>query len=248
MPEISPYIVVSVVTVVICQILKFAVDAFSNQIDFKQLIRTDGVPKIEIAVVAALIVTALAVDGAANSIAGLTVVVGLYFVWRQSKDLTSKQVGLSALVGLVSAAILTVSYWSEDINLLSEQLSSSQIRLGFIGFAAVLVVGEALSYIARRKSLRKLPTSRKLSRAFRLSLTLPAIVGLFITFAQKETLGIFDARIWTFLVLLWIIAANVWYFFNVYGTAKQHLAEEAEHFKKSKSKTKTKKKKSKRKK
>jgi len=240
MPEVSPYLIVPIVTIIVSQVLKFALHAFSNEIDFKQFLKFGGTPSSRIAAVSSLMVIALAVDGLGASVAGLTVFAGGLYVWEKKSRDNIKEVASGALVGFVSGLILGVTYWKNDIGWFFETPVGDEIKFGFIAFAALFVLGEILSFMTRRKSMRKLPTSRKLNRAFRLSLTLPAILGLIITFAQKETLGMFDIRLWTYLIALWVVIATGWFWWSVYRHAKAHLAEETEHFKKVKAKEKTK--------
>jgi len=243
MPEVSPYIIVPVVTIIVSQIIKFAIHGFSNEIDFGQLLKVGGNPSSAIAAAVSVAVTALAVDGPGASVAGLTVVLVGFYVYERLATVGRRELALGALVGFISAAILSVEYWRDDIDWFFQRPVGTELTAKFIGFAGIFLVAEALSAMTRRKSMRKLPTSRKLNRAFRLSLTLPAVLGLFFVFAQRESLGMFDTRIWTGLVIVWIIGATAWFWRSVYRHAKAHLAEEAEHFKKAKAQVKTKRKK-----
>jgi hypothetical protein len=244
MPEVSPYLIIPFVTVIVSQVLKFAVYAFSNEIDFGKLLERGGKISTRIAAVVAIMVTALAVDGLAASVAGLTVAFGALYIWEKLDLATLRQLLVGALIGLFTGIILSVEYWRDDLDWLFAKPSTSEVNTEFIIFGAVLVLSELMNFAVRRKSVRKLPTSRKLSRAFRLTLTLPALFGLFFTFAQRETLGMFDIRIWTYLVYAWIVVGTAWAWWSTYRHAKAHLKEEADHFKKAKEKTKTKRKKS----
>lgn len=247
MPDISPYLIVPAVTVIVSQVIKFAIHAFSNEVDPRQLLKFGGVPSSRVAVVSSLMVTALAVDGIGASVAGLTLAMGCLYIWEKAAKGGHREILIGSIVGVLSGLVLSVVYWRDDVNWLFDNPSGNEIRNQFIIFGVAFVAGEVLSYLTRRKSMRKLPTSRKLNRAIRLSLTLPAVVGLLFTFAQQQTLGMFDSRIWTYLVYLWVILVTIWFWWSVYRHAKAHLAEEAEHFKKSKVKEKTKRKKSKKK-
>ncbi len=279
MLNISPYLIIPVVAIVVAQIIKFAIHAFSHELDFKQLVRVGGVPSAHIAAVSALMFTAIAVDGIDSSIAGLTLVVGSIIIWDnlttrssiakqvnklsrlESKDKkaepalqpvtirSAKAIWLSALIGFVSGILLSVSYWKDDLDWFFARPTSNEIIFNFILFGLLFVAGEVLAYLTRRKDTRKLPTSRKLNRAFRLTLTAPALTGLAITFAQDQTLGMFDIRIWTYLVYDWILIGTIWAYVSIYRSAPRHLKEEREHFnKKKKTKAKSKKKKSSKKK
>lgn len=239
MPEVSPYLIIPLVAVIVCQIVKFAVHGFSNEIDFNQLLRRGGLPSARVALVTALAVTSLAVDGLASSIAGLTLILSGLYIWEVLGHNNRRPVAAGIITGALSGALLSIKYWKDDLNWLFDLPTDTEITNGFIIFGFLLVLGEGLAYMTRRKSMRKLPTSRRLNRAFRLSLTLPALIGIGITFAQQQSLGLFDARIWTLLVVLWVILASIYFWWRVYRHAKVHLAEEVAHFKSSKSKSKS---------
>ena len=259
MLNISPYLTIPLITVVVVQIIKFAIHAFTDEIDFKRVFQMGGAPSSVAAAIVAVAFTSVAVDGVGSSVAGvaiaLSVVAVVFFCMHQQvrekvnsgldkkarlSVSSGKDMLIGGIIGFLTSVMLSVSYWKDDMDWFFKVPNDTENIAYFAVFAVLFVIGEALAFWTRRKSMRKLPTSRKLNRAFRISLTAPAIFGLFIAFSQYQTLGMFDIRIWTYITFDLVVLGTIWAYFSVYRSAPKHLKEEREHFNKSKSKSKTK--------
>ena len=256
----NPYLIVPITAWLIAQIVKFAIPALKRErdIQWKRLVQLEGNPAAHIVSVASIIPVAWTVSGVDTAIFGIAVLLLLQsvflFITLRHKDIDmyvqiarlsgnevpNKRTELDTLLrsswlsiglGVLIGFILTINRWTGEAAWINRRPGDDESLVYLILFAAAILVGEAALVIMRRRSLRKLPTSRRLRRAIRLSVTLPAVIGIFFAFLQNQTSNVnLTQRYWTTLFLVWIPVGTIWAYLTVYKKAAELLSEERDHF------------------
>lgn len=251
----NPYLVIPVIAVLASWIHIVGVRLLrKNGADYKYLHIANEMPNLALVAVFSLLVTSVAVHGIDSPLAGITTVLAgltIFQMWNslphdEQQAVVRRNYVVSAIVGAVLGAILSVTYWNETLPGLLNRPPASEGRNYLIIFGAAVVLAEvAISAHIRRKAFRKLPTSRRIARAIRWSVLLPAFIGFIIALLQTYTSNdYFTYRIWVYLLWVWMVVGTGIAWWMVYRKAPKLLKEEAEHF--SKQQKKPKKKKSKR--
>lgn len=263
----NPYVIVPVVAVAVTQILKFAYLSIKKSKSFRHLLDRGGFPSTINAMVFALATAALTIGGYQSPAFGLTLIPALaiffivlnqYETERKFQNLSLKKAdeevqiskydrpiiraSVGACIGFFVALVLTASYWFENVEFIFKAPQNPEVEGGWyvIIFSVVVLFSELLAGIIRHSKLRRLPTSRKIKRALRLTLTLPAVVGVLFAIGVQQAIIFIDIRLWVILIGLSFIPLNYWAYRSTYKRSRKHLEEEAQHFKKAQKKPKKK--------
>jgi hypothetical protein len=242
--EISPYLLIPLITVVINQTFKLFDSASLRKLTFSKLLDFESQPYWFSALAWSLIPVTFFVDGVDSPWLATNIVLAIIISHQQKTTGVSYRKQLyTASIGFLSGVVLSANYWQEDFDWLLSRPLSDESRNYLIIFGVIVVVAEVLAYMTRRKNMRKLPTSRRLQRTFRISLLIPAIIGLFFAFLQNQTSNDFlTDRLYIYMMFAWIVIATISATDLVYRNARTRLQEEVEHFQQSKKQSKKKKK------
>lgn len=241
----NPYLLIPLVSIIIAQIVHWARTQLPQRtLTLRPLIRKSPNLSPITAFASGLLAVSLTVGGIDNVLIGFAVL-GVWLVVLQQDGFQRRDQFWTTASGFVGAFLLTAGYWSDSAAYIFEQPPESESVLLFRIFLAIILIGVILIAWSRRGVMRKLPTARRLERAFRVTIVAPAVFGLFVAFLQSQTENDFmTQRVYAYLVFVIIAAGTLWAIANVYRQAPDRLREERRHFlakklkKKSKRKTK----------
>lgn len=139
-------------------------------------------------------------------------------------------------IGLVVSFILMYSHWPSSWQQVINTVNNAEWHIYFYIFAVVAVAGVVANRLFNRHGFKKLPTSKRIMRAVRVSFISPAVVGLLSLWLQREEVRFFNNKVWILLSLIWLVVGAIVSYVRVFRGAKAALAEERSYFKRVKHK------------
>jgi len=134
-------------------------------------------------------------------------------------------------IGLVVSFILMYSHWPASWQQVIDTVNNTEWHVYLYVFAVVTIAGFIINRLFNRHKFKKLPTSKRIMRAVRVSFISPAIIGLLSLWLQREEVRFFNNKVWILLSLIWLVAGAIVSYVRVFRGAKAALAEESSYFK-----------------
>lgn len=115
------------------------------------------------------------------------------------------EVAAGAALGLVVATLLLRDYWPTQLSDYIWNYGETELLVAKIVLIIIAVVSVVAYLLLKRKKLRKLPSSRKLSSRIAYGLLMPSIFGLFVIWSNEIDLQIFSSKLWLILIVFWMV-------------------------------------------
>lgn len=151
--QLNPYIVVPLVTWLIAQWLKFSIAAFKEDINFRYLYASGGMPSVHSAVVTSLFLTALFREGSQSPLVGITAVFAAIVIYDSlgvRRSTGEQAVVLNAIVeGLESQKVSFASNVAKVREVLGHQ--PREVFWGIVTGAVIAFFG-SLSHVSQQLS------------------------------------------------------------------------------------------------
>ncbi len=122
---------------------------------------------------------------------------------------TPLEVAAGAAVGLTVSLLLMNGYWSDRVVDYFWSYGTTEKFITKIILVIVVLLSTAAYLVLKRRSLRKLPSSKSLTNKIAYGLFIPSLFGLFVIWANDVNLAVFESKIWLITVVFWMVAASV---------------------------------------
>lgn len=122
---------------------------------------------------------------------------------------TPLEVAAGAAVGLVVSLLLMNGYWSDQVVSYFWSYGETE-KLVTKTVLIIVALLSAVAYLAlKRRSLRKLPSSKSLTSKIAYGLFIPSLFGLFVIWANDVDLVGFESKIWLIMTVFWMVGMSV---------------------------------------
>ena len=135
------------------------------------------------------------------------------------------------VMGALYGFLVTAARWSSELDFLVDVPRKSESQIYLYIFAGTITLSIGVFWGLSRRSFRRLPTAARLRRAVNYAWFSPAVIGLIVALIQNQTRNQTLAnRYFTFIVLAWIVVAELWVLINVLPRTLRNLRQERKHF------------------
>jgi len=152
------------------------------------------------------------------------------FKIREVLGHTPIEVAAGGLIGLVTSTILMYRHWPAGAKAAFTQVGDTERTVYYAVFGLAAAAGLVLYRVLVKGAHRKLPTSKRVKRSLRASLTIPGLLGLFLVLLQDEGIRLFSTKFWIISTLVWMGVAVIVSYYRVWRRARPALGEEDRHF------------------
>lgn len=205
---VNLYIIVPLVAWFIAQWIKFSIAAFKDDINFRYLYASGGMPSVHSAVVTSMFVTTLLQQGSASPLTGITAVVAAIVIYDSlgvRRSTGEQAIVLNALVDGLEEHKIT---FNNNVSRVREVLGHQpkEVFWGIVLGAVVAVLGSLDKLTRQFKFLAATPKGNELyGYVALLVLALVAVVSMLVVYAKRWK----KAESQSSRLLAWLTAAAI---------------------------------------